>query len=107
VFAGGRGRELDIWAVQPGSDPYRLTSDPGTERYPAVFPDGSAVIYSAGEVGSRDLWLLPLDGGEPRRLTRKPGDDYAAAITVDVANGSVEGGAEPSRTHAAVAAERP
>ena len=31
---------------------------------------------------------------------------YAAAITVDVANGSVEGGAEPRRSHAAVAAER-
>jgi len=31
---------------------------------------------------------------------------YAAAITVDVANGSVEGGAEPRRSHAAVAAEK-
>ena len=31
---------------------------------------------------------------------------YAAAITVDVANGTVEGGAEPRRSHAAVAAER-
>jgi len=31
---------------------------------------------------------------------------YAAAITVDVASGSVEGGAEPRRSHAAVAAER-
>mgnify|MGYP003429005176 CR=1 FL=1 len=31
---------------------------------------------------------------------------YAAAITLDVANGRVEGGAEPRRSHAAVAAPR-
>jgi hypothetical protein len=31
---------------------------------------------------------------------------YAAAITVDVASGTVEGGAEPRRSHAAVAASK-
>ena len=30
---------------------------------------------------------------------------YAAAVLVDVAKGTVEGGAEPRRSHAAVAAE--
>jgi hypothetical protein len=35
----------------------------------AWHPDGSALLVLRESEGSRNLWLRPLDGGEPRRLT--------------------------------------
>ena len=74
-----------IWrqAVENGKavgEPQRLTpaaSDgarPSREYAPALSPDGSAVAYvswSDGELGA--VWRVPLAGGEPRKLTSKPG----------------------------------
>jgi dipeptidyl aminopeptidase/acylaminoacyl peptidase len=48
---------------------------------PQVSPDGKWVVYvvseldrSSGKTNS-DLWMVPLAGGEPRRLTTAPGTD--------------------------------
>jgi dipeptidyl aminopeptidase/acylaminoacyl peptidase len=35
----------------------------------AVSPDGSQVAFAANTAGQYDLWVAPLDGGEPRRVT--------------------------------------
>ena len=35
----------------------------------AVSPDGTTVAYTANTAGQYDLWVTPLEGGEPRRLT--------------------------------------
>jgi dipeptidyl aminopeptidase/acylaminoacyl peptidase len=48
---------------------------------PQVSPDGRLVLYTAGEVDltangrNDDLWVVPLAGGEPRRLTAHPKSD--------------------------------
>ncbi|HUL78627.1 MAG TPA: S9 family peptidase [Vicinamibacteria bacterium] len=48
---------------------------------PQVAPDGSQVAYALTEIdltaGKRntDLWLAPVSGGEPRRLTSNPASD--------------------------------
>ena len=48
---------------------------------PQVSPDGRLVLYAATEVDAAsnarnsDLWVVPVAGGEPRRLTTHPKSD--------------------------------
>ncbi len=48
---------------------------------PQISPDGKLVVYVVSELDrdsgktNSDLWLVPVSGGEPRRLTTAPGAD--------------------------------
>ena len=48
---------------------------------PQISPDGTRVVYVVSEIdraanrSTSDLWMVPVAGGEPRRLTTAPGDD--------------------------------
>jgi hypothetical protein len=44
--------------------------DPVPATFPAVSPDGSWVVYSRGETPEAELYLVPITGGDPIRLTR-------------------------------------
>lgn len=98
VIDGGLGAQRAIEAARflPGRDP----ADP---------------LGSGARVEIEDRFPKPvLDTLRQRgHLFQKVGRKgevrygYAAAITVDVGSGAVEGGAEPRRSHAAVAAPRP
>lgn len=68
------GREVensDIWSAAPdGSDPRRLTDDPEFDGWPAISPDGRTIAFASRRGGGRfQLYLMPIAGGEPRRLT--------------------------------------
>lgn len=58
-YRGGRARQLTRGAVRDGS--------------PAVSPDGTLLAFVRSPVGDDDAvgqaWMLPLEGGEPWRLT--------------------------------------
>jgi dipeptidyl aminopeptidase/acylaminoacyl peptidase len=47
----------------------RLTFNDSTNSAPAISPDGSKVAFMSTRTEKPQLWLLPLDGGEPRKLT--------------------------------------
>lgn len=60
----------DIHVVQAtGGTALRLTSHPGQELYPKLSPDGSRVAFSAEYNGTRQVYVMPSTGGEPRQLT--------------------------------------
>ncbi len=56
---------------------------------PAVSPDGSQVLYTVRTTdleangGRTDLWLVPVAGGLPRRLTTSPESDYQGRWSPD------------------------
>ncbi len=56
---------------------------------PQVSPDGSRVAYAATAIdlagGKRetDLWLVPVSGGEPRRVTSSPASDSRPRWSAD------------------------
>src|SRR5687768_7506854 len=64
VYAG------DIWIVDArGGDARRLTSDEGMEYFPKFSPDGRSIAFTGDYSGSRQVFVMPVDGGRPRQLT--------------------------------------
>ncbi len=77
VYAG------DIWiADRSGQQPVRLTSH-GSASQPFFSPDGKMIAYSAAYDGNTDVYVIPVSGGEPRRLTFHSGVDAVCGWSAD------------------------
>lgn len=64
VYAG------DIWTVSSsGGEARRLTSHSGLELFPKISPDGKWIAFSGEYSGSRQIFVIPSNGGVPRQLT--------------------------------------
>lgn len=62
--------EGDIWKVaSSGGQASRLTTHAGEERAPKISPDGKWVAYAASYEGPTEVYLIPIQGGVPKRLT--------------------------------------
>ena len=74
----------DIWIVnRAGGDAHRLVTGTGLLSGPHFSPDGSMVAYTGNYDGNLDVYVVPAEGGEPRRLTYHPGPDVAVGWTPD------------------------
>ena len=61
VYAG------DIWTVDAnGGEARRLTSHPGMELFPKISPDGKWIAFSGEYSGSRQIYVMPSNGGSPK-----------------------------------------
>ncbi|MFN2480822.1 MAG: PDZ domain-containing protein [Pyrinomonadaceae bacterium] len=64
VYAG------DIWTVPAsGGTARRLTSHAGIELFPKFSPDGRWIAFSGEYNGTRQVFVIAAEGGEPRQLT--------------------------------------
>jgi len=64
VYAG------DIWTVNStGGEARHLTSHEGMELFPKISPDGKWIAFSAEYSGSRQIYIIPSEGGLPKQLT--------------------------------------
>src|SRR3712207_5450500 len=64
----------DLWLVpRAGGRARQLTSHPGNEFFARLSPDGKWIAFSAQYSGDYDVYLVPVEGREPRRLTYYPG----------------------------------
>jgi tricorn protease len=64
VYAG------DIWTVNArGGEARRLTSHEGLELFPKISPNGQWIAFSAEYSGSRQIWVMPSQGGPATQLT--------------------------------------
>jgi len=60
----------DIWlASAHGGEARRLTSDAGMEYFPKFSPDGKWIAFTGDYSGSRQVFVISADGGQPRQLT--------------------------------------
>lgn len=60
----------DLWrAPSKGGQAVRLTSHEGVELTPKISPDGAWVAFSAEYSGSRQVYVMPVTGGQPKQLT--------------------------------------
>lgn len=60
----------DLWVgdLKTGSS-RRLTSHSANERRASISPDGKLVAFLASYDGDLDVYVMPLEGGEPKRIT--------------------------------------
>ncbi len=64
VYAGS------IWTVDAnGGDARKLTSHNGIELFPKLSPDGKWIAFCAEYSGSRQVYVMPSQGGTPKQLT--------------------------------------
>ena len=62
--------EGDLWRVGlQGGLAQRLTSHHGQETHAHISPDGTRVAFSAQYDGPTEVYVMPIDGGAPQRLT--------------------------------------
>ncbi len=60
----------DLYTVgSTGGVARRLTSDVGYEMFPRFSPDGKWLAFTAQYDGNTEVYVMPADGGEPKRLT--------------------------------------
>ena len=52
-----------------GGEARRLTSHIGYEMFARFSPDGKTIAFTGEYDGNREVYVMPAEGGEPRRLT--------------------------------------
>ena len=72
-----------LWSVsREGGNARQLTTG-GHEGGPAFSPDGKWIAFTGEYDGNVDVFVMPAEGGEPRRLTWHPGADVVLGWTPD------------------------
>jgi tricorn protease len=60
----------DLYSVpSSGGIARRLTSDQGYEMFARFSPDGAAIAFTGQYDGNTEVYLMPAEGGVPKRLT--------------------------------------
>jgi eukaryotic-like serine/threonine-protein kinase len=81
----------NLWSVQlptPGSraDPAaarQLTFGNQVIEAMHVTPDGKWLVYDSDLSGNAEIYRMPVDGGEPERLTSDPAGDFGPQVSRD------------------------
>ncbi|MEE1876806.1 S41 family peptidase [Altererythrobacter litoralis] len=80
VFAS----EGDLWrSSRSGGSAVRLTNHEAEETDPALSPDGTMVAFNASYDSGQDVYVMPVAGGAPRRLTFEGGGLQTVGWTPD------------------------
>ena len=63
----------DIWVSSiDGSHLLRITSTQSVEKNPFISPDGKTIAFTSNRSGSDCIYVVPIEGGTPKRLTWHP-----------------------------------
>jgi len=72
-----------LWSVpKEGGEARQLTTG-GHEGYAVFSPDGKQIAFTGQYDGNTDVFVMPAEGGTPKRLTWHPGQDSALGWTPD------------------------
>ena len=86
VVKGTGGIAGEIW-LQPvdGGPGRRAIEEPSAvfSDSPVFTPDGAGIIHASNRGGATNIWMLPLAGDAPIRLTTGPGADESPSVAAD------------------------
>lgn len=66
-----------------GGTAYQITSLQGISNRPRVSPDGKWITFSNSQYGNSDIYIMPLSGGEIKRLTFHSANDLVESWSWD------------------------
>lgn len=71
----------DIWQLEfaSGERANLTVGFPSTDRYPAVSPDGSLILFVSNRDGNEEIYVMKDDGTEVRNLTQHEARDKQAS----------------------------
>jgi dipeptidyl aminopeptidase/acylaminoacyl peptidase len=75
----------ELWSMPAdgSGEPRPLVRGPHSNGAPRFSPDGRTLAFLSDRSGSRQVWLLPVEGGEAARLTDLPFDVGGPYFTPD------------------------
>jgi tricorn protease len=74
----------DLWLVNDdGSNPRRLTAHRSPSVHPRFSPDGKWIAFSSARYGNHDVFIIPAEGGEAKRLTWNSAGDTVVGWSRD------------------------
>ncbi len=74
----------DLWLVpREGGIATPLANPAGAERRPHFSPDGSKIAFVGNYDGNADIYVVPVAGGVPFRVTYHPGGERLSGWTSD------------------------
>jgi tricorn protease len=66
--------EGDLWRTSiAGGKATRLTTHPSSETHAAISHDGKLVAFAASYEGAQEAYVMPIEGGLPKRITFENG----------------------------------
>lgn len=69
--AAPKGGQPQLYALRPdGKPPQALTIEPGGNHSATVSADGGTLAFVSTRDGNQEIYLMPVEGGEARRVTR-------------------------------------
>jgi Tol biopolymer transport system component len=78
------GDDTDLFAVSASeATPRRLTESPGYDGMARYTPDGERIIFSSKRTGHWQLFEIPAQGGEARRIRTNRATEYQADPSAD------------------------
>ena len=73
AFISNRDGEFDIFVMAAdGSNPTRLTRDPGRDGAPSWSPDGRQIAFETDRTGDFEVFAMGVDGSGLVNLTQRP-----------------------------------
>jgi len=74
----------DIWVANAdGTGGRRITTNVAREMNPRFSPDGKWLAFTSNRMGSNDVYIVAIAGGEPKQLTWHSGNDVVQYWTPD------------------------
>ncbi|MBC7873965.1 MAG: PD40 domain-containing protein [Ferruginibacter sp.] len=74
----------DIWVTEKnGAEARRLTSTAAVEGNPRFSPDGQWITFNSNRSGIQQVYVVPAQGGTPKRLTWYPAPSFPRGWTPD------------------------
>ncbi|AGM05836.1 VWA domain-containing protein [Amycolatopsis keratiniphila] len=74
----------ELWYLRDGTRaPVRLTDDATADTRPALSPDGSSVAFVSERTGSKDIFVIGVDGRGLRQVTSGPAADDSPSWSPD------------------------
>ncbi|HEU4954201.1 MAG TPA: LpqB family beta-propeller domain-containing protein, partial [Gemmatimonadales bacterium] len=71
-----QGGQAQLYVLRPdGRSAQALTAEPGGNHSPSISADGRSIAFVSTRDGNEEIYVMPVDGGPARRITRTGQED--------------------------------